>query len=115
MENSTPQQQALEETATAVSPVSLVPRLRELEADLRRRGIVRLDVFGSRARGDFKSDSDVDLLIGLAPGQRFTLIDWAHLERLLSDTLGIETHLSTWRSVPPAIKDELEQEAVRVF
>ena len=115
MENSTPQQHALEETAPAVSPVSLVARLRELEADLRGRGVVKLDLFGSRARGTCKPDSDVDLLIGLEPGRRFTLIDWAGLERWLTERTGIETHLQTWRSVPASLRDGLASEAKRVF
>jgi len=38
-----------------------------LEAIRRRYGIRRLEVFGSFARGDARSDSDLDLLVSLAP------------------------------------------------
>lgn len=48
-----------------------------LEVDLdrvgeicRRRGVARLDVFGSASRGELTALSDVDLLYELAPGAR---------------------------------------------
>jgi predicted nucleotidyltransferase len=42
---------------------------RERLADLcRRHAIVRLELFGSRARGTARPDSDVDLLATFAPG-----------------------------------------------
>jgi predicted nucleotidyltransferase len=42
---------------------------RERLAELcRRHAIVRLELFGSRARGTARPDSDVDLLVTFAPG-----------------------------------------------
>lgn len=40
----------------------------ELLAIARRRGASSVRVFGSMARGDARPDSDVDLLVTLAPG-----------------------------------------------
>lgn len=44
-----------------------IERLREV---CQRYGVVRLDVFGSSARGTAGPGSDIDLLYTLAPGAR---------------------------------------------
>lgn len=45
-----------------------VQRLREIA---RRHGVERVRVFGSAARGEAGPESDLDLLIALAPGRGF--------------------------------------------
>jgi predicted nucleotidyltransferase len=41
----------------------------QLDDLCRRYGIARLEIFGSLARGEGASDSDVDLFLELAPGR----------------------------------------------
>jgi predicted nucleotidyltransferase len=45
----------------------ILARLRENEAALKARGVSHAALFGSRARGDQRPDSDIDILIDLAP------------------------------------------------
>jgi predicted nucleotidyltransferase len=61
--------------------------LRAHAGDIRRRGVTRLALFGSTARGEAGPSSDVDLLIEVDPHARFTLVDLAGLERYLTDLL----------------------------
>lgn len=49
---------------------AVVPRLTAAEAEIRRFGGRRLALFGSVVRGEATSDSDVDLLVEFAPGQK---------------------------------------------
>jgi predicted nucleotidyltransferase len=41
----------------------IIARLRENEAALRRRGVAHAALFGSRARGEHRPDSDIDIMI----------------------------------------------------
>ena len=41
----------------------IIEKLKAMEPELRARGITRMQMFGSRARGDNHEDSDLDLLI----------------------------------------------------
>ncbi len=44
--------------------------LRRYEGDLRARGVRRAALFGSRARGDNRADSDIDIMIEIEPNAR---------------------------------------------
>ena len=50
-------------------------RLLAAEAEIRQLGVRRLALFGSVARDEARSDSDVDLLVEFAPGQK-TIVSW---------------------------------------
>ena len=54
---------------------------------IRARGVMRLGLFGSMARGEASPDSDVDLLIEVDPEVTFTLVELAGLERFLRGLL----------------------------
>ena len=48
----------------------IIARLRENEAALRARGVAHAALFGSRARGDARPDSDTDIMIEIDPTAR---------------------------------------------
>ena len=48
--------------------------IKATEEKLRRRGICRLAIFGSMARGDNHPDSDVDIAVDIELGWSFSLI-----------------------------------------
>jgi predicted nucleotidyltransferase len=45
----------------------ILTRLRENEAALKARGVTHAALFGSRARGEDRPDSDIDIMIEIAP------------------------------------------------
>jgi uncharacterized protein len=45
----------------------IIAKLRENEAALRARGVSHAALFGSRARGDARPDSDTDIMIEIDP------------------------------------------------
>jgi hypothetical protein len=65
----------------------VIALLRAHAEDIRGRGVTRLALFGSTARGEAGPASDVDLLIEVDPHARFTLVDLAGLERFLTGLL----------------------------
>ncbi|MCH8627750.1 helix-turn-helix domain-containing protein [Arsenicicoccus piscis] len=81
-----------------------------LMAAAQRRGATNLRVFGSVARGEDGPDSDVDLLVDLAPGGG--LFALAGLERELAEILGVEVDVSPVDSLKPRVRDRAEREAI---
>ncbi|MDI1266753.1 MAG: nucleotidyltransferase domain-containing protein [bacterium] len=54
--------------------------LRRSEPALRGRGVMHAAVFGSVARGDNRSDSDIDIMIEIDPDARVTVFDYLDIK-----------------------------------
>ena len=72
-------------------------------------------MFGSRARGDNRPDSDLDGLIDCDPARRFSLLDLVAIERLIEEQLGIRVDLTTRPALHPLMRERIEAGAVQVF
>ena len=66
-----------------------------LAAFCQRHHIRKLAFFGSVLREDFRSDSDIDVLVEFEPGQRVGLIRFAGMELEISEILGRKVDLRT--------------------
>lgn len=75
-----------------------------------RYGVCELSVFGSVARGDAGSDSDIDLLFVLAPAARlgFALFD---LEAELEELFGQPVDLLSKETIHHLVRDSVLAEA----
>lgn len=95
---------------------AVLQQLRAHRTELRQRGIRHIAVFGSVARGEATPASDVDVIIELSPRRKFTLLDLAGVQELLSHLLECKVDaltLSTLRRASFGRKSE--KEAVRAF
>lgn len=98
----------------ATSSVIDLP-LGELADYSRENHIVRLQVFGSAARGELGEDSDIDFLVTFAPGAPIGLMEFARIRRELGDIVGRPVDLVTPAALKPRIKDEILGSAVEVY
>src|SRR5271156_6784869 len=92
----------------------VIAALRDRQADLHRFGVAHLYLFGSVARQQARSDSDVDLFFD-TDNPRFSLIELVDVQECVSDILGAETDVMTRASLHPMLRPQIEAEALRVF
>jgi len=76
-----------------------------------RRGVLRLDAFGSAVRGDYRpSDSDIDFLVDFQPGS--TLFDQVGLIEELSSKLGRKVDVVSARALNRHLSQKILQESM---
>ena len=76
----------------------------------RRHGVTSVRVFGSMVRGEEREDSDVDLLVTLAPGTSALALGGLLLDA--QELLGRRVDVVTEASLHPALRDRVLADAV---
>ena len=82
----------------------------DLLALARRRGVTGVRVFGSMSRGDGGDNSDVDLLVTLAPGTSALALGGLLMDA--QELLGRRVDVVTESSLHPALRDSVLAGAV---
>jgi predicted nucleotidyltransferase len=62
----------------------ILDRLRQKERALRARGVAHAALFGSRARGDDRPDSDTDIMVEIDPEADLSIYDYVGLKRVIA-------------------------------
>lgn len=88
-------------------------KLRPMEAELRARGIEALYLFGSVARDEARSDSDLDLAYDATrPG--FSALHVAKAQREIEESLSVSVDLVSRRAMTARV-DRISRDLCRVF
>lgn len=103
-------------TTAADMPLDTILALLREKADaLRFEGVAKLFVFGSRARGNARRDSDLDVLVEVMPDARLSLLDLIGVEHIIADATGLKVQATMRRSIPPAFAERIVDDLVEVF
>lgn len=92
-----------------------IARLKANAAALRARGATALYLFGSTARDEAHSGSDIDIFIDYDRSRKFSLLDLAGLKNFLEDELAARVDVTTRDSLHPLLREGIEKSAIRVF
>ena len=90
-------------------------RLRETAPALRARGVEHLAIFGSRARGDARPDSDLDVLLDVPEGVKFSLIDLVGVERMIGEAAGCPTGAILRDGAKPEFLARIASDLIEIF
>jgi len=76
----------------------------------RQYGVTRIRIFGSVARGEEDTNSDVDFLVELEPGR--SLFDLGGLQMALQELLGCKVDVVTQPGIRQRLKERILAEVV---
>lgn len=93
----------------------ILKALSDRRAELQARGVRTLAVFGSIARGDYRADSDVDLLVEFDPAAQATLFDVMRLQDELETVVGRQVQVATPSALAPHARSVIMRDLVNVF
>jgi len=94
--------------ATVQTRKNLIERLRRHGDGLRRLGVERIGLFGSFQQDEPSSESDVDLLVEFAPGEK-SFDNFMAVSFLLEEELGRPVELVTREALSPHIGPHILQ------
>lgn len=94
---------------------TIIARLREIEPAIKAQGVKRLAVFGSRARGDARPDSDLDILIDTTSRGEAPPLDFFKVLHLIEDATGVSTQISMRDMLKPRVAERIADDLVEVF
>ena len=85
---------------------------KEIEIIARKHGVIKIQLFGSVARGNETSSSDIDFLVAFKEDR--SLFDLIALKYDLEDLLGIQVDVVTEESLHVRIRDQVISEVVEI-
>ena len=83
-------------------------KLNRIVEILKKHGAKRIEIFGSYARGEATSESDIDLIVDFE--NRKTLLELVGIEQEIEDTVGIKIDLLTRNSISPYIMERIKKD-----
>jgi hypothetical protein len=93
----------------------IIATLREITPAIKALGVTRLAVFGSRARGDARPDSDLDILVDTTSRNETPSFDFFKVQHLIEDTTGISTQISMRDMLKPRMAERIADDLIEVF
>ena len=80
---------------------------------LAKYGVRKIGLFGSYARGEERTDSDLDVLVEFE--KRKSLLTLVRIERELSEHIGVKVDLLTEQAISPYLLDRIKADLKVIY
>jgi predicted nucleotidyltransferase len=94
---------------------AIIARLRQNEAALRSRGVAHAALFGSRARGDERPDSDTDIMIEIDPTARIGVYEYVGLKEYIASLFDGPVDVVNRDGLKPYVRPAATADAIYAF
>jgi predicted nucleotidyltransferase len=93
----------------------IIIRLKQNERALRERGVMHAALFGSRARGDNRADSDTDIMIDIDPAAHLSVYDYVGLKSYIAGLFDGPVDVVSRDGLKPYLRPAATSDAVYAF
>jgi predicted nucleotidyltransferase len=93
----------------------IIAKLREITPAIKAEGVTKLALFGSRARGDARPDSDLDVLVETTSRGASPPFDFFKVLHLIEDATGLRAQISMRNLLKPRVAERIADDLIEVF
>jgi uncharacterized protein len=93
----------------------IIDRLQQNEATLRARGVSHAALFGSYARGDNRSDSDIDIMVEIDPAAGIGVYEYVALKDYIAALFDRPVDVVSREGLKPYVKPAVTTDAIYAF
>lgn len=93
----------------------IITRLQTNEAALRARGVAHAALFGSRARGDERPDSDTDIMIEIDPAARIGVYEYVAIKEYIASLFDGPVDVVNRSGLKPYVRPAATADAIYAF
>jgi hypothetical protein len=93
----------------------VIATLRANEAPLREKGVVSVALFGSAARGEASSGSDLDIMVEIDPAARIDVYDYAGITQFIADLFPVRVDVAERAMLIEPVRETADRDALLAF
>ena len=94
---------------------AILRTLKDAEIALREQGVAHAALFGSAARGEAGPESDIDIMVEIAPDAELGVFEYVAVVNRIKDLFAIPVDVSNRASLRPHVKPSAERDAIYAF
>lgn len=93
----------------------IINKLKASEAALRAQGVLHAALFGSVARNEQRAESDIDIMVEIAPDAKIGVFQYVGIVQYIQDLFPVHVDVANCEGLKDLVRPNAERDAIYAF